>query len=430
MYAQKNYLQIMGADQWVNGKLYHPVYRIDQIGCFLTSFCNLLERFGEGLDPVALNAYFRDHNDYLDIGDPALDGLAWSSVSSYDGTISARTNLNANGSWPDSDNAIVKFRFQSKATPWLDAAHTQPNMMTHFCLVADHNAGTIVDSYDGVVKYPGYYGAPIAWAVYEKAGAQTAPAITTKPYWTEDITPKQVITNKQPTTKWGMNYGNFQAMNDNPIARVDAGTVMTVVQIVHHAIGYNYYRTDVNDPDGWNVLDCDDYVAPVAPPPPPAPVEPAKPFEDESTPKTDNFKSTYVELPGRFVAQKQIDVQDFEGLSPDLPLAPGKVNMQGYFFVDGKKYWRGHKHAELGQWYGVPDDVLIPLKDNVPVPPVENDVDGDSMIEDALKGMGKLDVKLADELKEYASNVTGRKRLLAVVGSIIGFVERLKIWKK
>lgn len=433
MYGQKNYSQILGEDQVVNGKLYHPVYRIDQIGCFLTAFSNLLSRYGEAIDPVALNAYFRDHDDYLDIGDPAKDGLAWSSVSSYDGTISSQVNNNAGGNWPNSNDAIVKFHYQSISNPWLDAARTKPNMIDHFCLVADHNAGTIVDSWDGVTKHPGAYGAPIAYAIYSKATAQAAPAVAAPPYWVEGITPKQIITNKQPTTKWGMNYNNFTAMAANPIAKVAQGTIMTVVAVVHHAIGYTYYRTDANDPDGWNTLDCDDYTPPAAPAAPAVPevvTPPANPFADDSTPKTDAFKDTYVELPGRFVAQRQIQVKDFEGLNPDLPLAPGKVNMQGYFFVDGVKYWRGHHHAEVGEWYGVPDSNLVPLKDGVAVPAVQNDVDGDNMIEEALKGMGDLDVKLADELKEFTSNLTGRKRAVAVVASVIGFVERLKFWKK
>jgi hypothetical protein len=431
MYGQKNYSQILGEDQVVSGRTYHPVYRIDQIGCFLTAFCNLLSRYGEGLDPVALNAYFRDHDDYLDIGDPAKDGLAWSSVSSYDGTISAHVNNNAGGAWPDTNDAIVKFHYQSISNPWLDAGRTRPNMIDHFCLVADHNAGTIVDSWDGVTKRPGAYGNPVAYATYTKANAQAQPAVAAPPYWVENITPKQIITSKQPTTKWGMNYNNFTAMNANPIATVAQGTIMTVVAIVHHAIGYTYYKTDVNDPDGWNTLDCPDYTAPApAPAPAPEPAAPAKPFASDETPTNDDFKSTYVEEPGRFVAQKQISVQDFEGLNPVLPLAPGKVNMQGYFFVGGVKYWRSHHHAEIGEWYGVPDSNLVPLKDGTVVPPVQNDADGDSMIEDALKDMHYLDVKLGDELKEYASNITGRKRLVAIVASLIGFVERLKFWKK
>lgn len=428
MYAQKNYLQILGGDQVINGVTYHPVYRIDQIGCFLTAFCNLLEKFGEGIDPVALNAYFRDHDDYLDIGDPAKDGLAWSSISSYDGKITAHTNLNANGSWPDSDNAIVKFRFQSKATPWLDAAHTKPNMLTHFCLVADPNARTIIDSYDGVVKNPGYYGSPIAWATYTRDGGQPAVAIATRPYTIEDIPPKQVKV-RPGMHKWGMNYNNFDAMAANPIATADDNTILTVVQLVRHAIGYSYYKTDPNDPDGWNILDCDDYTPP--PPAPPAPPEPApNPFADADTPKTADFKATYVEAPGRFVVQKQLEVNDFEGLHPDLPLPPSKVNMQGYFFVNGVKYWRGHHHAETGEWYGVPDSALVPLKDNVPVPPVKNDADGDSMIEEALKDISKLDLSLANEVREFGSNMTSRERLVAIVASAIGFIERLKFWKR
>lgn len=92
------------------------------------------------------------------------------------------------------------------------------------------------------------------------------------PYTVQDITPKQVKTNKDPTTKWGMNYDNLPAMEANPVATVPINTIMTVVSEVHHNTGGTYYRTDVNDPDGYNVVDCDDYVPPLLPAPPAAPL--------------------------------------------------------------------------------------------------------------------------------------------------------------
>lgn len=91
---------------------------------------------------------------------------------------------------------------------------------------------------------------------------QSAPHV---PYVVTTIDPKQVITNKQPTYKWGMNYDNFEAMSAHPITTVAQGTIMTVVALVTHINGYKYYKTDMTDPDGWNILDCDDYTPPAAP---------------------------------------------------------------------------------------------------------------------------------------------------------------------
>jgi hypothetical protein len=95
---------------------------------------------------------------------------------------------------------------------------------------------------------------------------------------------KQVRTNKQPTQKWGMNYDNFTAMSNNPVATVDQGTILIAADKVHHNIGYDYYR-QANEVDGFNVADCDDYTppapmpAPYVPPAAPVPVPLAKKYQ-------------------------------------------------------------------------------------------------------------------------------------------------------
>lgn len=142
MYAQRDYPQILGNPP-------NP-YTIAQIGCFLTSFCNLRTRYGRPVDPPTLNNFFRDHGLYLDIGDPGRDGLAFSSISQYDpNVVLTATGLGA----PPSNNAIVKFIYNGG--------------LTHFCLVNDVNNGTIVDSWDGQVKSWNVYGGPKSWATYK-----------------------------------------------------------------------------------------------------------------------------------------------------------------------------------------------------------------------------------------------------------------------
>jgi hypothetical protein len=101
-----------------------------------------------------------------------------------------------------------------------------------------------------------------------------APAAIVHPYTisTEGF-PKQVVFNKQ-AHKWGMNYDNFTAIANNPIAggEHNPGDRITVYAICRHNIGYSYYLPDEHDPSGYNTLDCDDYVAPpVTPAPAPAP---------------------------------------------------------------------------------------------------------------------------------------------------------------
>lgn len=78
---------------------------------------------------------------------------------------------------------------------------------------------------------------------------------------------RQIRLNKQPTNLWGMNYADPGALA--PIEVHNAGEVWTVTNKIHHVNGYDYYRRD-GQVDGFNVLDCDDYVAP----PPPVPAAP------------------------------------------------------------------------------------------------------------------------------------------------------------
>ena len=143
-YGQKNYNEIQG----INGK-----YRINQIGCFLTSFSNLLERFGKGIDPIQLNAALRDRGIYIDVDDGIRDDLGWGSISAYNGNIVVRRS--GNNSAVPSRNCIVRIKANN-------------SFGTHFCLVDRIEGSTvfIVDSWDGQVKKSSVYGPITGWAEY------------------------------------------------------------------------------------------------------------------------------------------------------------------------------------------------------------------------------------------------------------------------
>jgi hypothetical protein len=271
-YAQTHYNEILGAPQVVNGRTYNPIYTIAEIGCFVTAFSNLLERFGEGVAPDSLNNYFRDHGDYLDIGDPGLDGVGWGTISAYDGNIHSVAVVdhgkNQTAGWPSTDNAIVKFYYQS---------HRTGEWTTHFCLVADAAAHTIVDSWDGIVKGVGWYGEPVAYAIYQKntpapvapvqpaAPIPAAVAVAAEPFTVENITPKQ-IRIKVDTHKWNLGDTTWSSFRTNPVESVSAGQIETVVAMAHHKLGGDYYMTNASEAAGFNVVDCEDYT-----PPAPAP---------------------------------------------------------------------------------------------------------------------------------------------------------------
>lgn len=88
------------------------------------------------------------------------------------------------------------------------------------------------------------------------------------PYTVELITPKQVIVNK-PTHLWDITYDNYTAITKNPVNDIEPRNPpepFTVTAIYHHSIGYDYYLPESNILNGYNVVDCDDYPAPVAEP--------------------------------------------------------------------------------------------------------------------------------------------------------------------
>jgi hypothetical protein len=112
-----------------------------------------------------------------------------------------------------------------------------------------------------------------------------APSVEVHPYTIETITPKQVRFNKA-THRWGLNYDNFTAINNNPEGNVDENSApIGVVAILHHNIGYNYYLQDVNVASGYNVVDCDDYTPPLPPP-----VKSAPPAGALSAPSTEPYE--------------------------------------------------------------------------------------------------------------------------------------------
>ena len=150
-YAQRNYGQIQG----INGR-----YTIAQIGCFITAFCNLLERYGRGVDPATLNSVFVNRGIYIDVDDGIRDDVGWGSISAFDGNVVV-TGTGAGA--PPSNDAIVKFNYRSPNTG---------QFTTHFCLVLDRNAGTIIDSWDGQVKSWNVYGGPVAYATYANTKPQ------------------------------------------------------------------------------------------------------------------------------------------------------------------------------------------------------------------------------------------------------------------
>ena len=155
-YAQTNYPQKQG--------IAPQRYTIAQIGCFITSFSNIMQRFGVEIDPGRMNSLLVQHNLYIDVDDGVRDDVGWTTiVSLFPKNI--RLEAIGNGA-PSNSNSIVKFNYKSNVTG---------NFTTHFCLVLDARAGTIIDSWDGRVKNWSVYGGPVSYATYSKLQSAVAP---------------------------------------------------------------------------------------------------------------------------------------------------------------------------------------------------------------------------------------------------------------
>lgn len=258
-YSQTNYPQMQG----INGR-----YTIHDIGCFITSFCNLEQDFGNSVDPLTLNNFFRDNNVYIDVDDGVRDDVDWGFVQRWD--VNTRVTQLGGAGWPQTNHAIVKFAYTSPRTG-------KPS--THFCKVHDFANQMIVDSWDGQIKRVSdtWYGQPVAWASYEHSAPHAT--IPPAPKFTviETYTPgKQIQLNKQPTNLWGMNY-DFEYMKDHPVEVHNKGEIWTVTNKVHHEDGSDYYRRE-GQVDGFNVVDCDDHTPPYVPPAAPEPIKLAEKY--------------------------------------------------------------------------------------------------------------------------------------------------------
>jgi hypothetical protein len=349
-YAQKNYLAIQG----IGGR-----YRIDQIGCFLDSFCNLFSDFGRDIDPPTLNLELINKGIYIDIDDGIRDDLGWNSITQDDPSIVATRVVdmgfdNPVAGWPNTNESIVRFWYRSVQSG---------KMITHFCKVADAANHLILDSWDGKVKQSPY-GEPTAFAEYEHiVPVQVTPP---PPYRVvESFDPPKWIQLNKDTNLWGMNYPTFDYMESHPVETGHAaGEKWQVTNKVHHVNGEDYYRRE-GQVDGFNVKDCDDYT-------PPAPDEPKLTIVDSTAPTptpadveekipvkvVHNTEPLYTPFPDgvhRFTAKVSMHVFDIKDPTVTAELIKTQpVFVAGTFTYKGDKYYRTAKSVTKGLWVAIP----------------------------------------------------------------------------
>lgn len=337
-YAQINYSQRLGRGP----------FTIAEAGCYLVAFCHLLERFGKTINPVELNNYFNEHGNYVDVdGDGTLDDLAWGTIAAYDGRIT--THVGGAG-WPDTNNAIVKFKYKSKRTG---------RTTTHFSLVVDAANGVILDSWDGVVK-KSPYGNPVAWAKYEYHVPQvvTPPPPAADPAFTIENIPQVTKELKIDTKLWDLNQRSWPGLVNNPVALGNIGTRFETNQIARHIMGGSYYLPIGSGSQGYNAVDCQD-PQPAPAPTPPAPVpEPAVVPPPEPVLPTEPKVYTTNTVNG-------ITYEKFEG-NPHVMyvIQPGGCEIWSFANVNTWRDFKSVRHLRYG------DQVFIVGKAKHPIPPV------------------------------------------------------------
>jgi len=420
-YAQKNYLQLMG--RTVNGVA--PRFRIDQIGCFLVSFTNLVNEGGVAIDPIGLNNIFRDRGIYTDIDDKVFDDLGWGSIGAvYPQFVlgkTANTGINRTAGWPSNNRSIVRFYYKSVQSG---------QMIFHFCKVADAAKHLILDSYDGKVK-PSPYGEPTGWAEY----AYPTPQVVVPVQPPSSVVGKQLFLPAEAGT-WRVYPKNKPAVVGNEVGKLWPGNPAWAPGLLYDILGNpstNVYTINTNTWGQVNIYAGPDTIAQfrdkvVAPSPPPTPPAPApvtppvshqpevKPVE---TPKVD-FRSTAQKLVNTYRAKETIDVNDFAQVGVHSTLNAGNlVRSAQRFEVEGKKYIRTAKSVAENKWFGIPEENLIPANDpsDESIAPIIADIrkeDEDESIFD-----------LSTELNELNKNLRGRERLVAIVGTVTGTALRI-----
>lgn len=377
MYAQKDYPQRLGESP----------YSIAQKGSLVVADCNLLERFNKVVDPVSFNKLLTRRGIYLEDSDGYTDELGYHSLTAYDGTIYC-SQVAGPGAWPDSPNTIVAFADKT------------------YHLVADPVAQTIVDSWDGQIKDSGIFGPIQGWATYDLVIPEytsinplaTTPNLTAKMRADQpDInihyevleTPRQMYIIKEGgANKWA--FGNIEKIENlvpnGKTAQFENVTIVGIAKVdlgedqagfYMDALAFGDYATTHNVTNtigyAWADLGEGVYIPPeVVVPPPPAPAEPVPdlPPPMPANPANPNgYKTTYraFEEPEWYRIKRDVTVQEFDGRGSDRHLKTEKMlEITGMFMVAGQWYGLPLGSQQIGKWYGIADDAMLPVDNFIP----------------------------------------------------------------
>jgi hypothetical protein len=219
------------------------------------------------------------------------------------------------------------------------------------------------------LKHKGY--ARAVWdSVTQQLNPATPPAPQPTPITYEKITPKRVKL-KVTTNLWNFNFANWS--DAKAVQPYGAGSVIDVVAIATNALGGKYYMTaysynegNIRATNGFNTVDCEDYVPVVTQPP------------------TVELKWEAMQNPRKMrllTASKVVNLDNMQeqgdviAVGTDIDLVelktvkPGEVYARSKWSRDNGKNW-GIRLDRFGE---VPSTTTEPPREPVPEPPLDVD---------------------------------------------------------
>lgn len=191
----------------------------------------------------------------------------------------------------------------------------------------------------------------------ENAPAPTPPPATAIKY--EKITPKRIRLIRTANL-WNFNFSDWSKAQ--AVKPYGAGELIDVVAIATNALGGKYYMTaysynegNIRSTNGFNVVDCEDYVPP-KPDPVPTPVPTWKPMENPRKMRT------AVDLKVYDLTNK-VDVGDTIPAGTDIDLVDIITD------TDGKVYVRSKWAHDNNKNWGVLANKMVDLPSTPPVEP-------------------------------------------------------------
>ncbi len=358
MYAQRNYNEIQG----INGK-----YRINQIGCYMTAYCNLLKGFGIEVSPLQFNRTMRERKLFIDVDDGIKDDLNNKSITQYDSRI--KLVATGTGVLPKkvSKNTVIKFRFKSGN-----------GFNTHFTMF-HHLKGKhvwVIDSWDGQLKDgTAKYGTPLRWDSYSYLKPAPKPVVKPAPK------PTPVV---------------VAAPKPIPVVTPDPAPLPTPVVL-----------------PPIEIVVPDDIPADVA-------VEVVR---------HDDWKRSKHSHNHRYQAKEDITIKDIDGLQWNLQMGKDKfVTADDAFFDrDGMLHIRTKKWVDNNWWYGIPVEKLnmVAMPGDLLNQDI-NDEDVGYLFTDRDPEM----LSAKEEIKAMAQRNTLRDAIVRIAGTIRVVVSKLKRNKK